>query len=42
MNRAEVLTLLNSIFKVELSLRSTWTIYDMAYRTGLSTEEMTK
>ncbi len=42
MTKGEVFALLNSIFTVELNLKSTWTIYDMAYRSGLDATEMAK
>jgi hypothetical protein len=40
MTKAEVFTLFAAILKVELKLKSSWSIYDMAYRTGMDVESL--
>jgi hypothetical protein len=42
LTKAQLYTLLRSIFKVKLDLDSPWSLYDMAYRMGLPTDGMVK
>jgi hypothetical protein len=42
MTKAGVFTLFNATVKVNFNLYTAWSIYDMAYRSGLETEELCK
>ena len=42
MSKAEIFTLLKHVLKVEVDIDGPWTLYDMAYRMGLDSQEMAK